>query len=61
VTGHCGQPHPVQADGWCDDPVDEAHYNTHVTLPHPTSTESLWLEVSRTRLARIAPRLGPVF
>jgi L,D-peptidoglycan transpeptidase YkuD (ErfK/YbiS/YcfS/YnhG family) len=29
-------------DGWCDDPADAAHYNTHVVLPHPTRCERLW-------------------
>ena len=30
-------------DGWCDDPADPA-YNRPVTIPHPTSHESLWRE-----------------
>ena len=30
--------------GWCDDPSDPEHYNRPVPLPHPSSTESLWLE-----------------
>ena len=30
-----------EADGWCDDPADEA-YNRHVTLPYPSSAEHLW-------------------
>ncbi|WP_448192176.1 L,D-transpeptidase family protein [Azospirillum sp. sgz301742] len=30
-------------DGWCDDPADPA-YNRPVTVPHPTSHESLWRE-----------------
>jgi L,D-peptidoglycan transpeptidase YkuD (ErfK/YbiS/YcfS/YnhG family) len=30
-------------DGWCDE-IDCPSYNTHVTLPHPGSHETLWRE-----------------
>lgn len=31
----------TEADGWCDDPADDA-YNRPVRLPHGSGTEALW-------------------